>query len=246
MKKTAKSVLAVLFAAVIVILGVICPSADDSLDLKKGDELTYSVYLADCEKPVVDMVGFVFYDAEALESEPDTLEFPSLIGVNRNTDLEGEIPFNFSVLANPVDFTEKKLLLTVKFRVRKNGAPAPEFFVSDMDYIENGKTSPITEYSFTCDYAVNGKTVRENAAPVLPDESKLGEYQGAFINYSDGKGKQSGAKHEAVTGATQPIQTHSEDSQSNMTTLIIIVAVVMILLIAIIAVLRRHFSAEEE
>lgn len=244
MKNFCKTAIAIIMLAAITLLGTATSFAAD-YSLKKGDTLTYTLYLSDCNKPVADMVGYIFYDSSALEPDADSLEFPSVVSVTRNTDLDGYIPFNFSVIGKPVDFSKKNPLLTLSFKAKTATSAKPSYFIGEMDYMTEGENGTIKEFTFTCDYAVNGKLVEENAVPILPKDN-LDEYQGSFINYSDGKGEQSKEDHQAVTGEIQKDIPNKEGSQSSMTTLMIVFVIVIILVIAIISVLRRHFSGDAE
>ncbi|MCR5652332.1 MAG: hypothetical protein K6F88_00865, partial [Ruminococcus sp.] len=193
----------------------------DGISVGYNDTVTYTLYLADCEKPVTDMAAYLFYDSEYLELDRDSVDFHDLVGVNRNVNIDGYIPFNFSAVSSPVDFSERTPVISADFKVIKEGASSIQYFVSELDCGSSTDSSVVKEFTFTCDYVdhtVDGDEITEDAVPVILDnQEKIDEYQGGFINYADGKGEQekSGGNHIAVKG--NEIIDFTKDSDNNTT-----------------------------
>ena len=265
MKKFIKVSFSVLAVALILSLSVISCFAKGGLTLAKdvtadkGDTVTYTLYLADCESPVTDMDAMLFYDDEYLELDKESVDFHDLIGVIRNVDLDGCITFVFSAINNPVDFSKRTPIISANFKVKKGGKSAVKYFVKDLDCGTVTDNAPAKEFTFTCDYVVHtddGDKKSEKLTPVLlDDKDKIDAYQGDFVNYEDGKGEQNGAgeNHSAVTGAPQDVVDVTKNSGSepkSNTTIIITVAVIVIALaVGIVLILRKVFSndnVEEE
>lgn len=227
----------------------------DGVTADKGDTVTYTLYLADCESPVTDMNAALFYESEYLELDKDSVDFHGIIGVNRNVDTDGCISFLFSAINKPVDFSKRTPVISADFKVKKEGQSAVKYFVTDLDCGSVEDSAPVKEYTFSCDYVVhssNGDKNAENLTPVLmADKDKIDTYQGDFVNYEDGKGEQDGAgnEHTAVTGNPKDVvdvQKGDNDEQNDNTTIIIYVAVIVIvLIIAIILILRKAFDNDK-
>ena len=247
-----KKLLSVIFSLILAAASILCAfaaedelSVNSAVELKVGDTLSYTLYLSDCEQPIVDMAAYIYYDSEYLELDADSVAFPSLMGVNRNTNLPDYIPFNFSALSAPVDFSQKKPLVTLDFTAKKGGATDVSYFVGEMEYMKGESNVTVKSFSFTCDYAVNGEVKAEAAVPrLLSDESELNERQGGFINYADGKGENgSGEDHTAVTGEVQTVTAKKEGS--NNTLIFILVGILIALAIAVLILLRKRFASDD-
>lgn len=228
----------------------------DGVTADKGETVTYTLYLADCESSVSDMNASLFYDSEYLELNKDSVDFHDLVGVNRNVDMDGCISFVFSAISKPIDFSKRTPVISADFKVKKEGDSAVKYFVTDLDCGSVSDSAPAKEFTFSCDYVVHsssGDKKSENLTPVLlDDKEKIDTYQGDFVNYGDGKGEQDGAgnDHTAVTGNPQgviDVSKGSSDGQSDNTTIIITVAVIVLaLVIGIIMVLRKVFSGDND
>lgn len=274
MKRVLKSAFSFAVIVILIVLSVFSSFAkgtclvDNEVTVGYKDTFTYTFYLSDCEKPVVDMVAHIFYDSEYLKLDEDSVDFHDLVGVSRNLNISGHIPFTFCAISNPVDFSKKKPVVSLDFKVIKEGKASVQYFISDLDCGTIENNSPAKKFKFTCDYNVHstdGDELHENMTPVLvEDKDKLNEYQGAFVNYSDGKGEQADSnkkssktssdkknketnkEHIAVTGETQAdvIDVKKDKPVDNTTIIIAVSVIVLILVIAIITVLRRVFNAE--
>lgn len=261
--KIIKKSLSLVAVALILSLSVLTCFAKGDLTLDKGvsadckDKVTYTLYLGDCDKPVVDMVAHLFYDSAYLKLDKDSVSFHDLSGVNSNTNIDGQIHFSFSAIGNPIDFKKSAPIISADFTVLKDGKSAIEYFITDLDCGSPDKSQTAKRFKFTCDYVVHSKDgdkAYTDCKPILlSDKEKTDANQGSFINYSDGKGEQAKAdkKHIAVTGETQANiidvtkDAPSDDNANNNTTIIITVVIIVILLIiAIIGVLRRVFGSE--
>ena len=233
--------------------------AKGALTLDKGvsvackDTLTYTLYLADCEKPVTDMAAYLFYDSCYLKLDRDSVDFHDLAGVNRNLNLDGVIPFNFSTIGAPVDFSLKTPVVSVDFEVIKEGVSSIQYFISDLDCGDINDSVSVSEFTLSCDYVVhssNGDKAIEDLTPVILDnKDKIDEYQGGFINYADGKGKQDShsGSHIAVTGAADSgVVDVTRDSDGNSTIIITAAVIVIILVVIMLLILRRALNSDNK
>lgn len=260
MKKILKVSFAILAVSLILSLSVISTFAKGTLTLakdvtaEKGETVTYTLYLADCESPVTDMVANLFYDSEYLELDKDSVDFHDLLGVNRNLDIDGGIPFTFNAISSPIDFSKKTPVISADFKVLKEGESAVKYFVTDLDCGSVTDSAPAKEFTFSCDYVVHsadGDKKSENLTPVLlDDKEKIDDYQGDFVNYEDGKGEQNGAdnNHTAVTGNPKDVvdvtKASSTEPNNNTTIIITVAVIVIVLVIGIVMILRKVFAGD--
>ena len=243
MKKFLKISFSVLLIALMAAVNLVpvCAAGDtlkfNDTSAKVGDEVTYTLSLGECTEGVVGFQMNLFYDSEYLEVVKGSFSCPNIPGnylFNEDpTEPEDDssegaeeaventtkrIPFVFSDI-NTVDFSKKKVFLTVKFKVVAAGESDITYFFTEL-YGED--MDHLTSFEFTNDIAVNGKDVVKNAVPKLeqsPDILNSSNGQGAFINYSDGKGDENNteAYHQAVTGeipATEVTKTDETDKSS--------------------------------
>ena len=258
MKKVLKLSVCAFAAVLIILLSIFNCFAkgalllDNEVSVGYNDTVTYTLYLADCEEPVTDMVAYLFFDSEYLELDKDSVDFHDLIGVNRNLDIDGYIPFNFSTISSPVDFSEKKPVISADFKVIKEGNCSIQYFIGDMDCGKVEDNHSVKEFTLSCDYvvhSVDGDETYENATPViLDDQEKMDEYQGAFINYADGKGEQAeaGDNHVAVTGVNDEVVDVTKGSDNNTPIIITVAVIVLVLVVVIITILRKTFGSDDD
>lgn len=257
MKNTLKTLISIAAVMLILTLSVVSSFAAESLTLDNdvnvacGDTVTYTLYVSDCEEPVTDMVAYVFYDSEYLELDKDSVSFHDLIAVNRNVNLDGYIPFNFSI-SSPVDFSKRTPVFSADFKAKKEGTSSLKYFIGDMHCGDPKDNKTVKEYTFTCDYVVHsadGDVAVESVTPViLDDQSKLDEYQGDFVNYADGKGEQDGGgeNHIAVKGNDVIDVTKGDAEDNNSTIIITVILLLIILVVALLLVVRRIMSRSNE
>ena len=113
MKRTIKTISAVLMIAMLVALTII-PSfaaedtlainSQDNLNIKKGDIVTYELDLGDCTEDVIGLQANLFYDSQYLKYVDDTLEFPVLKSVVSNPNIDKRIRFFWRVIRICAEF----------------------------------------------------------------------------------------------------------------------------------------------
>ena len=176
MKRTIKTISAVLMIAMLVALTII-PSfaaedtlainSQDNLNIKKGDIVTYELDLGDCTEDVIGLQANLFYDSQYLKYVDDTLEFPVLNGVVSNPNLDNRITFNWTDITNTADFSKSKPLVKASFEVLNGGETEITYFISelygdDMTYLK--------DFTFTYKLYVNDKRVLKDETPVVEQD----------------------------------------------------------------------------
>lgn len=165
-------------------------SAKTMIDVKKGQTVTYRLKLSDVESKVIGSDFSIYYD-------PAVLTVDSVLDFNdhdqdewagnwiANPNLSGEVLCNFSIISG-VKFNEQRSFITVNFTANADATTDITYFVRFLyDYkifIEDlQKSKPqITNFKFTCDVAVDGETILEDAQPELNVDEP--QEHGAFIN----------------------------------------------------------------
>lgn len=184
----------------------ISASAADELTIngkakaKVGDKVTYTLYLADADDEIVGFDIVMDFDNTRLQTDADSISFGNIDNVVKNV-VDNEIYLNFTNVFNKLNFAQKKPFLTAEFTVLNGGEAeisqfVKELYGEDMTYLK--------KYTWTYDLKINGDTVIQDKPPiVITDETLVAQYQGAVINYADGKGEQNGegSNREAVTAA---------------------------------------------
>lgn len=250
MKNFLKTLTALSMIVFIMAISVITGFAETNLTVngiegvKKGDKVSYSLYLGDCEEGIAGFHMYIYYDQEYLEVVEDTLNFNELDGqVVYNEKSEDGIIFNFSNVSDLGDFSTEKLFATVDFEVLKGGETEISFFVTelygmDMTYLKS--------YTFTYDLAVNGQQEINHSAPIITTEQEfIDKNQGQFINYADGKGQANGGEdgqRETILGSTAAptklsVQDVTKGEDGSDSTTPIVIAVVTLLVLAIVAII---------
>lgn len=179
-------------------------AAQTIVDVKSGDEVTYVLTLGDVPERVVGCDFSIYYDSSALELEScadysnstDKSDWNATI----NTKLDGEVRGNWSILSG-VNFSDKRNFMTLNLKATKEASAHLSYYVRYMydEHVFDSDDRPqITDYTFSCDVTVNGKTVLENAQPELNVEEK--QSTGSFVNSVTGKGED--ADVELVSGRT--------------------------------------------
>ena len=266
MKRTIKTISAVLMIAMLVALTII-PSfaaedtlainSQDNLNIKKGDVVTYELDLGDCTEDVIGLQANLFYDSQYLKYVDDTLEFPVLKSVVSNPNLDNRITFNWTDITNTADFSKSKPLVKASFEVLKGGETEITYFISelygdDMTYLK--------DYTFTYKLYVNDKRVLNDETPVVEqDKDNIDLYQGTFTNYADGKGENNGSgdSHVSIVGERKTVAptevtqgdsgTVEQPANDILPTLLVIFGIVVVIggIIAII-VIRNIVSKKEK
>lgn len=224
--------------------------------VKVGDTVTYTMYLADCDEPIIGIQMYVFFNSENLSYVQDSLDFEKFSGVVYNQGLDGKVPVSWTNISDAADFSSKAMLLSLDFKVIKGGECTISDFVSemygdDMTYVKN--------YTFTYDISVNDeKIVSDKPVVVNTDEDIISEYQGAFINYDDGMGENSPNQNshsvivgtQVVTGIVNAtrIESVSDAADDNNSTAILIIVGVIVVILAIVAIIivRKRDDAKNK
>ncbi len=192
MKRIISLLLAVMTAATVLSTTVISFSAADNLTVngdvkaKKGDKVTYSIYIADVPEKVEDVQMEVYYDSSFLTVDEDSIKYIEGGSPVCNTEIPNKVLFNCANGIEGWDIKEKTLLLEVGFTVANPGETDLTYYIQCMDYLSNSQS--VDSYVITCDYKVNGKVVKGNVAPIVnPNGSG-----GIFLNFQNGKGEKNG------------------------------------------------------
>lgn len=261
MSKKIKSILSILFAAVLTVSCFCIPvnAADDDLKIKissddkdsvtakVGDTVKYAVYMTQTKEEVIGVqMSFFYYDAY-LKMNADSVKcesFPNSVG---NTALKNYYIFTWTDVQNPVTLNADKALVSAEFKVLKGGETDLSYFISD---IYGDDMTYLKSYKITCKLWVNGEEVKKDVVPIV-DEKNANEnkLQGDFVNYVDGMGEENTPNKDdhksvivekryittqektSVVDVTKVVESSTNGSGST-TTIIIIVAIVVVLLAA--------------
>ena len=114
--------------------------------------------------------------------------------------VKGEVFLNWTNVFKKLNFSDKQEFLDIEFTVKKAGNTditkfIKEIYGDDMTYLKS--------YTWTYDLVINDDTVIKDEPPLITtDEKLISQYQGAYINYVDGKGEKNSPEegdHQAVT-----------------------------------------------
>lgn len=169
-------------------------SAQTAVEVKAGDEVTYTLTLGGVAEPIIGCDFSMYYDSAlfeciSVEDFTGTTDWSATI----NPDLDGQVIGNWSILRG-VKFSEDRQFLSVKLKAKKNGKGHLSYFIRymyDNNIFESDDKPQITVYKFTCDVLVNGEPVIEKAPPELNvDETQT---SGLFVNSVTGDSKDADA-----------------------------------------------------
>lgn len=156
-----------LFTCSILQAGAVSDAAENVVDVKKGDEVVYTLYLSDVPEKVVGCDLSVYYDSSIFEvksvsdftgnTDPD--EYNSVL----NPDIKGVIYNNWSILSG-VKFQSKRQLISVTLTAIGEGSTHLSYYVR---YLYPDSMEQFTDYKFTCDLLLNKAPVYEDAEPEL-------------------------------------------------------------------------------
>lgn len=172
-------------------------SDQKELDVKAGDEVTYTLTLGGVPEAIIGCDFSFYYDSSLFEvlsiadfnDKTSEKEWTPLI----NPNLDGEVRGNWSIL-NGVDFSEDRHFLTLNLKAKTDGTGQVSYFIRYMydNNIFNSDDKPqITEYKFTCTVLVNGEPYIEKGEPVLNVEEP--QKSGLFVNSVTGDSKDADA-----------------------------------------------------
>lgn len=213
MKKLGSVLSAVLMTAVIMLTSVVSFSAADkltingSVEARKGDKVTYSLYISDVPELTEDVQLIIYYDSQILTVVDDSIKYPQGGSPIYNAGIDGQVLFNCANGLEGWDFKKRTLLFEVAFTVKQAGETDLSYYIQCLDYLSNSQ--PVDNYVLTCDYKVNDDAAENGAVPML-NTSGSG---GSFINHENGKGEKNGGKG-AVGPANQPV-TEAQANNNN-------------------------------
>ena len=205
-----------LLCAMILIVGMLAvgmtaasaaTAAQTIVDVKAGDEVSYSLVWSDLPEKVIGTDFSVYYDPSAFTIE-------SVADFNNNTDSDewvatinpdkagtGEVLCNWSIINGGVSFETKRAALTVNLKATENTSAHLSYYVRYLygdSAFESAGTPQISDYTFTCDVKVNGQAVLTDAQPELnvdkPQDigqfmnSVTGQSADAAVNVAEGIG----------------------------------------------------------
>ena len=164
-----------------------------------GDKVKYILYLADTEEEIEGFDMNLNFDPEYLATNNDSIKLPKIDSAMKNI-VKGEVFLNWTNVFKKLNFSDKQEFLDIEFTVKKAGNTditkfIKEIYGDDMTYLKS--------YTWTYDLVINDDTVIKDEPPLITtDEKLISQYQGAYINYVDGKGEKNSPEegdHQAVT-----------------------------------------------
>lgn len=256
-----------MLAVLLVLLSSMCATAfaaeelsvNSAITLQKGDTLTFTINLSDCDKKVVGLQMYLNYDNSKLKYVDDSLKFEKFDGVVYNAKLENQIAITWTNVMEEADFSKQASFLSVQFEVVGTGETSISQYISHMYNID---MVTLSNYKFTYDYSSGEEnSVTGQPAVITSEETFLNTHTGSFKNYDDGMGDNSpnNDTHQEIKGSeivTKIVQaTHYEvvngeaptangSNGGSGTTILIIVgaAVIVLAIVAVIIVKKRDDS----
>lgn len=261
MSKKIKSMLSILFAAVLSV-SAFCVSVNaaeddltinissdekDAVTAKVGDTVKYAIYMTDTKEDVIGIAMSFFYNDEYLKMDADSINCESFNNSIGNPNLKNYYTFTWTDVQNPVRVNNDKALVSAEFKVLKGGTTDLSYFISDM---YGDDMTYLKSYKITCKLWLNGKEAKKDVVPIVNDDTANEEkIQGDFVNYLDGMGEDNSPNkddHKSVVVEKKYISTQvntnvqdvtkvvesSTSGSGSTTTIIIIVAIVVVLLAA--------------
>ncbi|MER2080291.1 MAG: cohesin domain-containing protein [Ruminococcus sp.] len=188
-------------------------NADAVSDIKfsEGDNVEFKLYLSETKEDIIGFEMRLFYDANLLEFDKDSLEAEKFDSLFYNRDIEGKIPMNWTDIGNPASFSSKGEFISCKFKAKAAGEyvdtrdsevdPTISYFVTEM---YGDDMTYLKSYKFTYDLFINDKAViSDGVLPITKDADTLNSRQSSFINYADGMGEENSPNkddHNSVVG----------------------------------------------
>ena len=154
-RKTGKQIGAILSICMMLLLFTVPAAAQDSADykvndlsVKKGDTVTYTLYIKDLDQTVAGINVSVKYDQAHLALEEDTVNLPVFKDAVCNYSIEDEILFNAANAGTGYDIPEDGMIFSASFKVQ--GDPASVTITSevlelyDMDLVQMAESDGYT------------------------------------------------------------------------------------------------------
>ena len=136
-RKTGKQIGAILSICMMLLLFTVPAAAQDSADykvndlsVKKGDTVTYTLYIKDLDQTVAGINVSVKYDQAHLALEEDTVNLPVFKDAVCNYSIEDEILFNAANAGTGYDIPEDGMIFSASFKVQ--GDPASVTITSEV------------------------------------------------------------------------------------------------------------------
>ena len=219
------------------VIGVVAVSAVSShaevskgstaVDVKSGDEVSYTLALDKVEQPIIGSDFSVYYDSSVFElvsvadfnNKTNEDDWEATI----NPDLDGQVRGVWSILKG-VDFSSKRNFLTVNLKAKTDATDSHITYriryLYDNDVFNSTDYPQITTYQFTCNVTVNGQEVLKDAAPELNvDEAPE---NGKFVPSLDGDSQNADPEIPGVvdktkgnTGNGQAVGNDSDNNPNN-------------------------------
>ncbi len=244
------------------------------ITINKGDNVEFKLYLGDTKEEIIGFELRLFYDANLLEFDKESLTAEHFDSLFYNPDIEGKIPMNWTDISHPVGFPNKDEFFSCKFAAKDSGEyigtrddekdPTLSFFVTEM-YGED--MTYLKSYKFTYDLIINDKpVVTDGVLPITKDQDTLNSRQSSFINYADGMGEENSPdkdNHDSVVGqqpathlvyeqdvieATRYEDVGSSGKSNNMFFLIIAIPILgaLVALAVVLAVKNKYKNGKDE
>lgn len=154
-RKTRKQISVILSVCMLLLLFTVPAAAQDSADykvndlsVKKGDTVTYTLYIKDLDQTVAGINVSVKYDQAHLALEEDTVNLPVFKDAVCNYSIEDEILFNAANAGTGYDIPEDGMIFSASFKVQ--GDPASVTITSevlelyDMDLVQMAESDGYT------------------------------------------------------------------------------------------------------
>lgn len=168
-------------------------AARTMVDIKSGDEISYTLTLGGVPDKIIGCDFSIYYDADllTLESFADFSNStdPENWTATINTNLKGEVRGNWSILSG-VNFSAARSFATLNLKAKAAGTAHISYYIRymyDNSVFESASRPQISVYTFTCDLTLNGNKILEDAQPELNVDEP--QKVGTFVNSLNGKGE---------------------------------------------------------
>ena len=151
---------------------------ETSVNVKKGDEVTYILNLENASEPVVGTDFSIYYDSAVFEVDSvadfndntNSEEWTAYI----NPNLDGEVKALWSILKG-VDFSEKRHVITVKLKATNDANDTHityrvRFLYGNKAFDTDNPKPYLETFRYTYDLSIDGETVDEHKEPEWNDE----------------------------------------------------------------------------
>lgn len=150
---------------------------ETSVNVKKGDEVTYILNLENASEPVVGTDFSIYYDSAVFELDSvadfndntNSEEWTAVI----NPDLDGQVRGLWSILKG-VDFSSKRHFVTVNLKAKEDSNDTHityrvRFLYGNKAFDTSDPKPYLETFDFTYDLKINGEEIDANKAPEWND-----------------------------------------------------------------------------